>query len=105
MEDRKQLGEMLNYILVAAKALRWKSVRRGNGGGGREVAESDSDAGSDVPRYAGTETGDAQVGKLSCVETQWRKMERGTGRERVPPPGVNWVTGKEGMILLRRIAM
>ena len=37
------------------------SCRRGGGGGGREVVESG--AGIDGPRYAGTETGDAQVGE------------------------------------------
>ena len=33
------------------------------GGGGREVVESESEAGSDGPRYAGTEIGDSQVFK------------------------------------------
>ena len=38
-----------------------ESDRHGEGGGGREVAESS--AGSDGPRYARTETGESQVEK------------------------------------------
>ena len=33
------------------------------GGGGREVVDLESDAGSDGPRYAGTEIGDSHVFK------------------------------------------
>ena len=43
---------------MAARARHWKPGRRGKRGGGREVAESESDAESDGPRYVGTETGD-----------------------------------------------
>ena len=61
MEDRKQLSETSEDILEAARARRWESGRRGEGGGGREVAKSDS--GSDGPQYAGTDTGYTRVGK------------------------------------------
>ena len=40
---------------------RWESGRRGDGGGGREVAESDT--GSSGPRYAETETGEDHLGE------------------------------------------
>ena len=56
--DQKQLSATLKEILAAARARHWKSGRRGEGGGGRDVAESESDAGSDGPQYSGTETGD-----------------------------------------------
>ena len=49
--------------LAAAGERRWKFNRHGGGRRGREVAESESDAGRDGTRYTGTETGDAQVGK------------------------------------------
>ena len=39
----------------------WESGRRGEGGGGGEVAESE--AGSDGPRYDGTDKCDARVGE------------------------------------------
>ena len=45
---------------MAARARRWESSRRGEGGGDREIEESD--AGSDGTQYSGTETGDSQVG-------------------------------------------
>ena len=57
----KQLSATLEDILAATRARRWESGMRSEGGGGREVAESD--AGIDGPQYAGTETGDARVGK------------------------------------------
>ena len=59
--SQKQLNVALEDILALPRARRCESGRRGEGGGGREVAESD--AGSDGPRYAGTETGDARVGE------------------------------------------
>ena len=56
-----QLSATLEYILAAARTRRWESGRCGEGGVGRE--ESESDAGSDGPWYAGTDTGDSQVGE------------------------------------------
>ena len=52
---------MLEYILAVARVWRWESGRCGEGGGGREVAESG--AGSNGPQYYGTDTGDTRVGK------------------------------------------
>ena len=49
---RKQLGETLEDILTAARARRWEYGRNENGGGGREVSESD--VGIDGPWYSGT---------------------------------------------------
>ena len=43
----------------------WESGRRGEGGEGREVYESD--AGRNGPWYADTEVGDTRVGELSYV--------------------------------------
>ena len=60
---RKQMSATSKDILAEARARIWKSGRHGEGGGGREVADSDSDAGIDWPRYAGMETGDTQVGE------------------------------------------
>ena len=57
------MGATLKDILLAARDRRWKSVRHGGGGGGTEVADSESDTGRNGPRYAGTETGDAQAGE------------------------------------------
>ena len=54
---------MLKEILEAARERRWKSDRRGGGGGDREVAELDTVSGSDGYWYAGMETGDTQVGE------------------------------------------
>ena len=62
---RKQLSATLKYILAAARERRWKLGRHGEGRGGREVVEWESDEGGDGPRYAGTDTGDTQMGKLS----------------------------------------
>ena len=59
--DQKQLSAILEDISTAARERRWESSRSGEGGGGMELAESG--AGSDVTRYTGMETGDAQVGK------------------------------------------
>ena len=61
--DRKQLSTTLKEIFSAARERRWKSGRRGGGGGDRVVAELESNAGIDGDRYDGTETGDAQVGE------------------------------------------
>ena len=48
---RKQLNAKLEDILVAARAWRWGSGRRGEGGEGRKVLESD--AGSELYWYDG----------------------------------------------------
>ena len=61
MADQKQLLASLEEILAEERTMCWESGRHGNGGGGREVAESD--AGRKGNLYAGTETGDAQVGE------------------------------------------
>ena len=55
------LSATLEEILAVARARRWESGRRGEGGGYREVAESD--AGNYGPWYTGTDTGDARVGE------------------------------------------
>ena len=57
------MSATLKDILAAARSRCWKSVRRGKGGGGREVAESEAYAGRYGPRYNGTETGDTKVSK------------------------------------------
>ena len=59
---RKHLSDVLKEILEVTREWSWKSGRRGRCRGGREVAESESNAGSDGPWYSGTEIGDAQVG-------------------------------------------
>ena len=61
MSDQKQLSATLEEISVAARASCWESVRRGEGGGGREVANYG--AGRGGPRDTGTETGDTRVGE------------------------------------------
>ena len=60
---------MLKEILVAARERCWEFGRHGEGEGGREVSESEFNAGSNWTQYAGTGICDAQVGELSCVET------------------------------------
>ena len=60
---RKQLSATLKYILEAARERRWKSGRCGGGRGDRDVEESEDGAGRNGYRGAGTDTGDAQVGK------------------------------------------
>ena len=67
---RKQLSATLKYILAAARERRWKSGRRGRGGGDNDAEESEDVTESDGSRDAGMETGDAQVEKLSCVDAQ-----------------------------------
>ena len=52
----------------------------------------DSDSESEEPRYASMETGDAQVGKLSCVRTRRSTRERGKDHERLAPPGGHQVS-------------
>ena len=52
---------MLEEILASARAWHWEYNRCGEVGGVREVAESD--AGSNEPRYAGTEIDYARVGE------------------------------------------
>ena len=65
----KQLIDTLKDILAAERERRWKSGRCGKSGGGdRDTEESEYGAGSDGSRDAGTETGDTQVGELSCVD-------------------------------------
>ena len=56
------LGDTLKDILAVARERRWKSGRRGGGGGDRDAEESEDKVGSDRYRDAGMETGDAQVG-------------------------------------------
>ena len=60
---RKQLITTLKEILETARKQRYKSGRHGGGVGDRETEESEDGAGSGGSRYAGTETGDAQVGE------------------------------------------
>ena len=67
---QKQLSAKLIEILAAAMVRRWKSVRSGEGGGGREVADLGSDAERGGTWYAGTDTGDAQVRECSCMDAQ-----------------------------------
>ena len=57
------MSAAVKEISVEEKERRWKSGRHGDGGGDREVSNSESDAGIYGPWYYGTETGDAQVGK------------------------------------------
>ena len=59
----KQLSATLKEILVAARERRWKSVRRGGGGGDIDTMELEYGEGSDGSRDASMETGDAQVDK------------------------------------------
>ena len=48
-------------------------------------------------RYAGTETGDARVGRWSCAETRRTSVEGVSGQEGVaPPPEGHRTTGGEG---------
>ena len=63
-----QLSATLKEILATAWERCWKSGRIGGGGGDRDTEESEYGAGSDGSRDAGTETGDTQVGELSCVD-------------------------------------
>ena len=67
---QKSDGATLKDISAAARERRWRYVRRGGGGGDRDAYESEYGAGSDGYWYAGTETGDSQVGKLSCVDAR-----------------------------------
>ena len=73
MAAQKQLSVTLEEILAAARARRWESGRRGEGVGGREVA--DSYVGSDGTLYNGTDKVESQVVKCSCVET--RRLTKG----------------------------
>ena len=57
----KQLSANTVKILEETRVMCWESVRRGEGGGGKEVAESH--IGSNGPQYDGLETGDACVDK------------------------------------------
>ena len=58
---RNQLSATLKEISAVARERRWKSGRRGGGGGDKDAEESEDWAGRDGSRDAGTETGDAQV--------------------------------------------
>ena len=60
MADQKPLRATSEDILAMARAQRRESGRCDEGRGWEEVAESES--GSELSRYSGTETGDAQVG-------------------------------------------
>ena len=82
--DRKQLIETLEEILVAARAQRRESGRHGEVGEGGEVA--DYYLGIKGTWYVGTETGDSQVGYLSCVGTRRPAMDVGKGHDQVVPP-------------------
>ena len=82
----KQLSATLKCILAAEMEQRWKSGRRGGGGGNRDADDSDDGAGSDGSRDAGTQTGDTHVGELSCVDARRIRRESGQGRVRAPPP-------------------
>ena len=57
----KLLSATLDEMLEEARAWSCESGRRGGGGRGREVAESD--AGRDGPRYSGMDTGEARIGE------------------------------------------
>ena len=71
------MSAMLKHILAAARERSWKSSRRDRGGGYREVADLEDDAGINESRDAGTETGDAQGGECSFVETlRWERQKR-----------------------------
>ena len=87
---------------MAAKAQRWESGRCDDDGGGGEVAESD--LGSEGPQYSGTDTGDTQVVKLSCVGTRRPEREIGKGHERADPPDGHRVVGGNDGAVPRRIA-
>ena len=61
---RNQLSATLKYISSAAMERGWKYGRRGkNGGGDRDIEESEVWLGRNGYWYAGRETGEAQVGK------------------------------------------
>ena len=60
---RKQLSATLKDISETSRERRWKSGRRGGGGGDRYAEESEYWAGSYGSQDAGMETGDAQVGE------------------------------------------
>ena len=59
--DQKQLSAALEDISVAARERRREYCRRREGGGGRDVEESDTR--SYGPHYDEKETGDAWVGR------------------------------------------
>ena len=60
MAYQKPLRYTLEEIMAMSRAQRRESGRCGEGRGWEEVAESES--GSEVSQYSGTETGDDQVG-------------------------------------------
>ena len=61
---RKKLSDSLKDILAVARERHWKSGRHGESRGeDRDEEESEYGAGSDGYWCAGTETGEAQVGK------------------------------------------
>ena len=59
--DQESAECYIKRDLGGGKGACWKYSRRGGGEGDREVAELDSDAGSDGSRDAGTDTGGSQV--------------------------------------------
>ena len=65
---------------------------------------TESDSGSEGYWYAGTETGDARLGELSCVGTRRSEREREKGQYRLAPPGGHQVAGRNGRAVLRSIA-
>ena len=85
MASQNQLSAMLEDILTAARVQRWELDRCDEGGEGGYVVGYDP--GSEGPRYDTMETGDAQVGKLSCVRTRRSTREIGKDHEQVAPPG------------------
>ena len=98
----KQLSVNLEDILAATRARRWEYGRCDEGGGDREVEESDTV--SNGTRYAGTEIGDAQVEECYCVEIHRSSRERGKGNDRQPPrTDIGW-RAKKGGVVIRRIA-
>ena len=73
---------------MEARGRRWKYGRRGGDGGDREAEESEYGVGSDEYWDDGIETGDAQVGELSCVDAQRKYTGEwpGAGEGTPPPP-------------------
>ena len=91
----KKLSMMLEDILVVAKMRRREFGRSGKGNRIREVVESS--ASINVTPYVETETGGAQVGKLSYVETRRQELVRGNRCFRVAPHlDIKWWAGKGG---------
>ena len=60
---RNQLSATLKEISAVARERRWKSGRRGGGGGDMDAEESENGSGRYGYRDSGTDTVDAQMGK------------------------------------------